>query len=322
MGQAIGVPVYYKHELFDEIIAFPPMPVALDFEAWMRLSGVLFVLERDAQPADILDDHPGDVETLESLVDRIDIDGQDYIELSPTGQIFHETFRERFRAHRDRMLPPPVPAAEKKTPHFEDSGTMDKIRGLKAFVQAVIDEVPQVAQCATFYSNPDLPRPSKFWVGSDGIVGQYGDGKGLVKFRVETREDERRDGRRGVGAQRVAGFTELSNAPRNEPLRWPGTGAPRRRSGPRARRSARLGLSPSATACPCPMHPAGSSREGVEEAGQRPKAQQPGQRDKAAGAAPAATVVLISGAHEDTEKHKEQEAAHGAPRFEDRVQFN
>jgi hypothetical protein len=64
---------------------------------------------------------------------------------------------------------------------------MYKIRGLEAFVQAVIDEVPQVARCATFYSNPDLPRPSKFWVGSDGIVGQYGYGKGLVQFRVETR---------------------------------------------------------------------------------------------------------------------------------------
>jgi hypothetical protein len=163
------------------------MPVALDFEAWMRTSSVLFLLERDPQPADILEDHPADAETLESLVDRTEIDGQDYIELSPTGQIFHETFRERFRAHRDRLLPPAVPAAEKKPPHFEDSGTMDKVRGLKSFVQAVTDEVPQVARCATFYSNPDLPRPSKFGVAADGVVGQYGDGKGLVKFRVDTR---------------------------------------------------------------------------------------------------------------------------------------
>jgi putative CRISPR-associated protein (TIGR02619 family) len=103
MGQAIGVPVYYKHELFDEIIAFPPMPVALDFEAWMRLSGVLFALEKDVQPADILDDEPDDAETLESLVDRTTVDGEDYLELSPTGQIFHETFRERFRSHRDQV---------------------------------------------------------------------------------------------------------------------------------------------------------------------------------------------------------------------------
>ena len=47
MGQAIGVPVYYKHELFDEIIAFPPMPVAFNFDAWMRLSGVLFIAREE-----------------------------------------------------------------------------------------------------------------------------------------------------------------------------------------------------------------------------------------------------------------------------------
>ncbi|SRR5579883_2086482 len=191
MGQAIGVPVYYKHELFDEIIAFPPMPVALDFEAWMRLSGVLFALETGVQPADILADDPEDAEALESLVDRTQIDGEEFLELSPTGQIFHETFRERFRTHRDQVLPPAVPAAEKRPPQFEDSGHMDKVCGLKAFLQAVTDQVPQVARCATFYSNPDLPRPSKFWVGSDGIVGQFGDGKGLVKFRVDTRATTR-----------------------------------------------------------------------------------------------------------------------------------
>ncbi|MFM6355576.1 MAG: putative CRISPR-associated protein, partial [Planktothrix sp.] len=34
MGQALGVPVYYKHERFSEIIAFPPMPIGLDFSLW------------------------------------------------------------------------------------------------------------------------------------------------------------------------------------------------------------------------------------------------------------------------------------------------
>jgi len=50
LGQAIGVPVFYKHELFSEIIAFPPMPVALDFEVWMRASGMLYALERQRVP--------------------------------------------------------------------------------------------------------------------------------------------------------------------------------------------------------------------------------------------------------------------------------
>ena len=186
MGQALGVPVYYKHELFDEIIAFPPMPVALDFEAWMRLSGLLLVLQADLQPADLVEDYPRDAEILESLVDRETVDGVDYLELSPTGQIFHETFRERFRTTRDQVLPPAVPTGQKKPPHFEDSGHMQAVRGLKAFLEAVTAGVPQVVRCTTSWSHPDLPRPARFWVGAEGVDGQFSDGKALVKFRVET----------------------------------------------------------------------------------------------------------------------------------------
>ena len=70
LGQALGVPVYYKHELFSEIIAFPPMPIALDFEVWMRASGMLYDLERNSEPipaALYADDWD---EKYESLVDR------------------------------------------------------------------------------------------------------------------------------------------------------------------------------------------------------------------------------------------------------------
>lgn len=38
MGQALSVPVYYKHERFSEIIAFPPMPISLDHQLWMEHS--------------------------------------------------------------------------------------------------------------------------------------------------------------------------------------------------------------------------------------------------------------------------------------------
>jgi len=186
MGQSLGVPVYYKHELFDEIISFPPMPVAFDFEAWMRLSGLLLVLQANLQPADLVEDYPDDAETLESLVDRETVDGVDYLELSPTGQIFHETFRERFRTTRDQVLPPAVPTGQKQPPHVEDSGHMHAVRGLKAFLEAVTAGVPQVVRCTTFWSHPDLPRPARFWVGAEGVEGQFSDGKALVKFRVET----------------------------------------------------------------------------------------------------------------------------------------
>ena len=47
MGQALDIPVYYKHERFDAIIPFPPMPVALDFSLWQRASGMFIVLAKD-----------------------------------------------------------------------------------------------------------------------------------------------------------------------------------------------------------------------------------------------------------------------------------
>lgn len=186
LGQAIGVPVYYKHELFSEIIAFPPMPVALDFEVWMRASGMLFDLERASEPiraAVYADDWD---EKYESLVERVEIDGQDYLELSPTGQIFHETFRERFRTARDQVLSPPVPPAQKHPPRLEDAGWRGKHPEVERFMKRVTDEVPQVAHCATFYYNPDLAERTRFRVGRDGIEGVYSDGRFTVKFRVET----------------------------------------------------------------------------------------------------------------------------------------
>jgi putative CRISPR-associated protein (TIGR02619 family) len=186
LGQALGVPVYYKHERFSEIIAFPPLPVALDFEVWMRASGLLFDLEREPRPAD---DYADDWdERYESLVERVTIDGRDYLELSPTGQIFHETFRYRFRSHRDQVLPPPVPQGHKKPPILKsDEGHMlahaDEIR---RFLTRVTQEVPQVALCVTTYFNPDLPRPSGFRARGEGIEGTYGGGSWCAKFRVET----------------------------------------------------------------------------------------------------------------------------------------
>jgi putative CRISPR-associated protein (TIGR02619 family) len=184
LGQALGVPVYYMHERFSEIIAFPPLPVALDYEVWMRASAMLFDLEGSSElvPAELYED--GWDERYESLVERVAIDGRDFLELSATGQIFHETFRDRFRSDRDRVLPPPVPPAQKQPPQVEGSGHMPK--AVKPFLQRVTTEVPQVTRCATFYHNPDLPRRTGFRLGREGIEGVLSDGTWCVKFRVDT----------------------------------------------------------------------------------------------------------------------------------------
>lgn len=185
LGQALGIPVYYMHERFSEIIAFPPMPVALDFEVWMRASGMLSALERSADPiAAARFDQEWD-ERYESLVDRVSIDETDYLELSPTGQIFHETFRQRFRTDRDRVLPSAAP--RKLPPVLHDHGVINLLHDeLLRYLNDVTQDVPQVVRCVTNYCNPNLPETTRFRETRGQVEGVYSDGTRTVKFLVET----------------------------------------------------------------------------------------------------------------------------------------
>ncbi|MCS7161323.1 MAG: putative CRISPR-associated protein [Gemmatales bacterium] len=184
LGQAIGVPVYYMHERFSEIISFPPMPIALDFELWMRVSGMLYDLEASSEPV-LAKFYAEDWdERYESLVERICIDGEQYLDLSATGQIFHETYKERFRTHQDQVLPPP--ALQKRPPRLEKTSWVGHHPEVRQFLQKITDEIPAVVQCCTFYYNPDLPERMHFRISQGDVVGIYSNRKYTVKFRVES----------------------------------------------------------------------------------------------------------------------------------------
>ena len=186
MGQALGVPVYYKHELFSEIIVFPPMPISLDHTLWMRHSGLLAALDRHdvLREADL--DLEGWDERLETLVERVTIDGDTYLEISPTGQIFHETFQGRFESDRDQFLPPAIPVARKAKPTLNDH-SWGNARGIIVdFMQRLIDECPYVLGCRTHYWNPNLSRACLFRLKGEDIEGVFSDGSWTVKIIVET----------------------------------------------------------------------------------------------------------------------------------------
>jgi hypothetical protein len=141
----------------------------------------------DADPARRrLAGEPAEAEVLESPVERVEIDGRAYLDLSPAGQIVHETFRARFRTRRDRILPPAVPPGQKQPVHWEDSGQTRSRAEVRRFLEAVTGEVPQVCRCWTFWSSPDLPEETRFRLGSKGIEGIFSDGTYAVKFAVET----------------------------------------------------------------------------------------------------------------------------------------
>ena len=185
MGQALGIPVYYKHERFSEIIAFPPMPISLDFELWQKNTGVLEALERDGfQRWDSFADDWD--EKMEVTVEREDIDGQLYLELSPTGQIFHDTFKNRFDASKDEVLPPSVPQARKSKPSLTDHDWKNAREPILKFLQKITDECPYVCQCRTHYWNPDLSKATLFRASGEQIEGIFSNGSWTVKFYVDT----------------------------------------------------------------------------------------------------------------------------------------
>jgi len=186
MGQALGVPVYYKHELFSEIIAFPPMPISLDQALWMRHSGLLAALDRHEvlREADLdLEDWD---ERLETLVERVTIDGDTYLEISPTGQIFHETFQGRFESDCDQFLPPAIPVARKAKPTLNDHSWGNARGFIVDFMQRLIDECPYVLGCRTHYWNPNLSRACLFRLKGEDIEGVFSNGSWTVKIIVET----------------------------------------------------------------------------------------------------------------------------------------
>ncbi len=188
IGQAINVPVYYKHERFNEVIEFPPMPIALDYELWMRTTGMLYDLSRTAdmvKAADYKEILEGD-DRVESFIERSKIDGVDYIELSPVGLIFQETFKDRFQTERDSVLPADVPEEQKKKPQWEDSGNMKSHPEIREFMEKITNELRFVKKCYTWKYNGDLSSRTHFHLSAKGVEGIKSNGTYTVKFIVET----------------------------------------------------------------------------------------------------------------------------------------
>lgn len=123
---------------------------------------------------------------MEALVERVEIDGVVYLELSPTGQIFHETFKGRFASERDRILPPPVPKNQKEQPRLPNHGWGNARTPILNFLQKIIDECSYVHACRTDYWNPNLSSSVLFRLKGDEIEGVFSNGTWTVKFLVET----------------------------------------------------------------------------------------------------------------------------------------
>ncbi len=185
IGQALEIPVCYLFERFSEVIELPPQPVSLDLSFWLENAELFFDLAQD----DAKNNPVEKDERFSSLVDEIDEDGEKIISLSPTGQLFHETFQYRFLQQREALLPPDSGLTPKdKGIKYEDKNK-GKHSGLNVYLDRIL-QAHYVIRIFTHYYNPALSLKNYSRASSKGdlsqIEGGYSDGKATTKFDVVT----------------------------------------------------------------------------------------------------------------------------------------
>jgi len=129
IGQALDIPVYYKHERFSEIIDFPPLPISLDYDILGRNSDILTDFERGKLYAKSeLDNFD---EKLRVFLTEIEIDNEPIFELNAIGQLYLTSFRLRYPKVVNLKS---LSDSERKEPTFRDDHYPI---GFKDFVEKV-----------------------------------------------------------------------------------------------------------------------------------------------------------------------------------------
>ncbi len=129
IGQVLKVPVVYLFERFTHCIEMPPLPVDFDRSLWIQHYPLFRRLsEENLAPARDFD-HEERQSRLWPLLDREQIDGEEYVSLSPVLELMHQGFE----------LVPPVGREE---PPACDLPPKDKLR----LAQAEMAHAPQGSQ--------------------------------------------------------------------------------------------------------------------------------------------------------------------------------
>ncbi|MCS7071201.1 MAG: putative CRISPR-associated protein [Anaerolinea sp.] len=182
-GQAMGIPVLYRHERFSEIIDFPPMPIAFDYDLLGRNAALLAAFERGEALSTNEIEHLED--KIRVLLEEIEVDDQILFELGAVGQIFLTGFRLRFP--RSRKLQP-VAAEERSLPSFRDDHYPN---GFKNFVIKVYEETEWIKSCHSLpYDKQKAIKGIGFYIYQGKLVGTYQDNdKFGARFEILTNAD-------------------------------------------------------------------------------------------------------------------------------------
>lgn len=186
IGQALGIPVCYMFEKFNEVITLPPQPFSFDFDFWLGYYSLFCELDNTME----LDNRwvvPD--ERFDALVDHIESDGKYLYGLTLTGLLFHETFRSRFKSRMKELLPSEsLLAREERKIRFEDANH-NKHKGLNRYLEKIVS-VSFINGVYTHYYNPAFEKKNVFRKTSSNSIGNlegwYSNGGAITKFTLLT----------------------------------------------------------------------------------------------------------------------------------------
>ncbi|MBT8763257.1 putative CRISPR-associated protein [Desulfohalobiaceae bacterium Ax17] len=188
IGQALNIPVYYKHERFNEIIDFPPLPISLDYDLVGENADILMSLEQGSCFAEselgVID------ERLKIFLTEVEVDGERLYELSPIGQVYLLSYDRRHQSAPQTL----EKAVERKEPTFGNDHHYPG--GLKKFVNKIWEENKWIKTIHTepYYGQRDI-KGKHFRVKSDKdgykLIGTYKHKDFGARFRIRISDESK-----------------------------------------------------------------------------------------------------------------------------------
>jgi putative CRISPR-associated protein (TIGR02619 family) len=184
-GQALEIPVLYKHEHFSEIVDFPPLPITFDYATLGRNALLLKAFEDGATLT--LDEISELDDKVRVLLEEIKVEDTEVFALGAVGQVFLTGFR--LRSQRNLQLRP-VDVSQKQPPSFREDHYPS---GFKEYVQKVCDEVPWIKTAHSLPYHGQAAIRGKvnagigFYVYEGKLVGLFTDNTGFGgRFEILT----------------------------------------------------------------------------------------------------------------------------------------
>lgn len=188
IGQTLEIPVMYMFETFPEIISLPPQPLSFNFDFWFKYYEELerLYIEKDALVKDVDSSLLSD-ERISVLIERKEINKEEYVSLSSMGFLFHEGFKYRYRKDKKAFIPADLNEEEREEPVFTEHFYHHFSPSAEEFVTKIWREKKYIKRIKDFYINPNLAEKNSFKIDEhrEKIVFTFNDGTKTAKFNIE-----------------------------------------------------------------------------------------------------------------------------------------